>query len=76
MTYGPLTSTRVRHALHRLSSLSQPEPSVRTRAAWEHLEPSTGEKPAPRTGHVIVSYGDKIIVYDMTLSIQTLQHSD
>lgn len=37
--------------------------AVRTRAAWELLEPSTPEKPAQRTGHVCITFEDRIIMY-------------
>lgn len=35
---------------------------VRTRASWELFDPSTTDKPAPRTGHVMVTYGDKVLL--------------
>jgi N-acetylneuraminic acid mutarotase len=39
--------------------------SLRTKATWEHYDTSS-EKPAPRTGHVMVTYGDKIILFGGT----------
>ncbi|KAF8898933.1 hypothetical protein BD779DRAFT_1464981 [Infundibulicybe gibba] len=36
--------------------------SLRTRAAWELYEPTGPESPAQRTGHICVTYSDKIIV--------------
>ena len=36
---------------------------VRTRTQWELCQPASPEKPAPRTGHICVTYGDRIIVY-------------
>lgn len=37
--------------------------SVRTKAAWELCEPAGAERPAHRTGHVCVTFGDRIFVY-------------
>lgn len=34
---------------------------VRTKAAWE-LVSTSPEQPAPRTGHVMVTYGEKILL--------------
>ena len=35
---------------------------VRTKALWELLEPVSGEVPARRTGHICITFGDKIIM--------------
>ncbi|CAL1695133.1 unnamed protein product [Somion occarium] len=41
--------------------------TLRSRAAWEFIEPAEGSpKPAPRTGHVCVTYGEKIILFGGT----------
>lgn len=38
-------------------------PLVRTKAVWELIEPTLGSpRPSHRTGHVMVSYGDKLVV--------------
>lgn len=37
--------------------------AVRSKAVWEFLEPLGGEIPARRTGHVCVTYGERIIMY-------------
>ncbi|KAG6821366.1 hypothetical protein H0H93_014163 [Arthromyces matolae] len=39
--------------------------SLRTKAIWEYIEPAK-EAPAPRTGHVCVTYGDKLFVFGGT----------
>lgn len=41
---------------------------VKTRSVWEQWEPVTPDRPAPRTGHVCVTFEDQIIVYDDFLS--------
>ncbi|PSR76700.1 hypothetical protein PHLCEN_2v8297 [Hermanssonia centrifuga] len=41
--------------------------SLRTRASWELIEPAEGSpRPAQRTGHICVSYGDKIVLFGGT----------
>ncbi|KAF9015562.1 hypothetical protein BDQ17DRAFT_1341282 [Cyathus striatus] len=40
--------------------------SLRTKAAWELYEPSTPERPARRTGHICITYEDRIIVFGGT----------
>ncbi|KIP12569.1 hypothetical protein PHLGIDRAFT_97993 [Phlebiopsis gigantea 11061_1 CR5-6] len=41
--------------------------SLRTQAQWDLVEPAEGSpKPAQRTGHVCVSYGEKIILFGGT----------
>ncbi|KAF6766585.1 hypothetical protein DFP72DRAFT_839021 [Ephemerocybe angulata] len=40
--------------------------SLRTRAAWELYEPSTPEKPAQRTGHAVITFEDRIIIFGGT----------
>ncbi|EGO04494.1 hypothetical protein SERLA73DRAFT_82409 [Serpula lacrymans var. lacrymans S7.3] len=41
--------------------------SLRTRAAWELFEPIPGsERPAQRTGHACITFGDRIIVFGGT----------
>jgi hypothetical protein len=40
-----------------------PLSAVRTKAVWELFEPSTAEKPAQRTGHAVITFGDRIIMY-------------
>ena len=37
--------------------------TVRTRACWELIRPSSNEGPARRTGHTCITYGDRILVY-------------
>ncbi|KAF9455255.1 galactose oxidase, partial [Collybia nuda] len=37
-----------------------------SKAVWEYLEPVGGEIPARRTGHVCVTYGDRIIIFGGT----------
>ncbi|RXW22588.1 hypothetical protein EST38_g3263 [Candolleomyces aberdarensis] len=40
--------------------------SLRGRAAWELLEPTTPDKPAQRTGHVCITFEDRIIIFGGT----------
>ncbi|RDB28537.1 Tip elongation aberrant protein 1 [Hypsizygus marmoreus] len=40
--------------------------SLRTRAVWEFIEPAGGEVPARRTGHVCLTYGEKIFIFGGT----------
>lgn len=41
--------------------------SLRTKAVWELIEPnSTSPRPSHRTGHVMVSYGEKLVVFGGT----------
>ncbi|KAJ3765153.1 hypothetical protein FB446DRAFT_655634, partial [Lentinula raphanica] len=40
--------------------------SLRTRPAWELIEPTSPERPAQRTGHVCVNYGDRILIFGGT----------
>ncbi|PPQ64520.1 hypothetical protein CVT26_002059 [Gymnopilus dilepis] len=40
--------------------------SLKTRSAWEQWEPVSSERPAPRTGHVCITYEDQIIVFGGT----------
>ncbi|KAG6862189.1 hypothetical protein C0995_004271 [Termitomyces sp. Mi166 len=60
--------------------------SLRTKAVWEFIEPSK-EVPARRTGHICVTYGDRIFIFGGTdgqyhyndtwsLDIQTRQWSE
>ena len=36
---------------------------MRTQTQWELCQPTTADRPAQRTGHICVTYGDRIIVY-------------
>lgn len=37
--------------------------SVRTKAVWDFIEPTAGSpRPSHRTGHVMVSYGERLVV--------------
>ncbi|KAF8973589.1 hypothetical protein BDZ97DRAFT_379394 [Flammula alnicola] len=40
--------------------------SLKTRSAWEHWEPGSPDRPAPRTGHVCITHEDQIIVFGGT----------
>ncbi|KAI6047790.1 hypothetical protein EDC04DRAFT_22546 [Pisolithus marmoratus] len=40
--------------------------TLRSQTQWELCQPAGSEKPAPRTGHVCVTYGDRIIVFGGT----------
>ncbi|KAJ8487995.1 hypothetical protein ONZ45_g14121 [Pleurotus djamor] len=40
--------------------------SLRTKAVWERYEPTTPERPPPRTGHVCVTFGERIIIFGGT----------
>ncbi|THV06018.1 hypothetical protein K435DRAFT_711984 [Dendrothele bispora CBS 962.96] len=40
--------------------------SLRSKAAWELIEPTTSERPAQRTGHVCINHGDRIIIFGGT----------
>ncbi|KAL4069765.1 hypothetical protein V8B97DRAFT_1872338 [Scleroderma yunnanense] len=40
--------------------------TLRTQTQWELCQPTSPEKPAPRTGHICVTYGDRIIVFGGT----------
>jgi len=40
--------------------------TLRTKATWEFIEPVGGEVPAKRTGHVCVTYGDRILIFGGT----------
>lgn len=40
--------------------------SLRTRAQWELCEPTTAERPPERTGHVCVTFGEKVFVFGGT----------
>ncbi|KAF7306753.1 Cell polarity protein [Mycena indigotica] len=40
--------------------------SLRTRATWELVEPASAEKPAQRTGHICVTYENRILVFGGT----------
>ncbi|KAJ3750623.1 hypothetical protein DFH05DRAFT_1518765 [Lentinula detonsa] len=40
--------------------------SLRTRPAWELIEPTSPERPAQRTGHVCLNYGDRILIFGGT----------
>lgn len=40
--------------------------SLRSKATWELYEPTSGPKPAHRTGHVCITYGDRVLVFGGT----------
>ncbi|KAJ8702368.1 hypothetical protein PTI98_001088 [Pleurotus ostreatus] len=40
--------------------------SLRTKATWELFDPVTADRPAPRTGHVCVTHGDRILIFGGT----------
>ncbi|KDQ63357.1 hypothetical protein JAAARDRAFT_375900 [Jaapia argillacea MUCL 33604] len=40
--------------------------SLRTKATWQLYEPVNSPKPARRTGHVVITYGDRILVFGGT----------
>ncbi|KAL0580808.1 hypothetical protein V5O48_001184 [Marasmius crinis-equi] len=40
--------------------------SLRGKPSWEPIEPTTPERPAKRTGHVCVTFGDRLIVFGGT----------
>ncbi|EJD03699.1 uncharacterized protein FOMMEDRAFT_105816 [Fomitiporia mediterranea MF3/22] len=40
--------------------------TLRTKAAWELIKPSSNEGPAKRTGHTCITYGDRIIMFGGT----------
>ncbi|KAF5375186.1 hypothetical protein D9758_000458 [Tetrapyrgos nigripes] len=40
--------------------------SLRTKAAWELIEPTTPDRPAQRTGHTCITYGDRLIIFGGT----------
>ncbi|KAF9040391.1 hypothetical protein BDZ89DRAFT_1060481 [Hymenopellis radicata] len=40
--------------------------TLRTRATWELLEPSTSERPAKRTGHICMTHGDRVFIFGGT----------
>jgi hypothetical protein len=40
-----------------------PLSAVRTKADWQLFEPSNAEKPAQRSGHAMITFGDRIIMY-------------
>ncbi|KAF7320266.1 Cell polarity protein [Mycena kentingensis (nom. inval.)] len=40
--------------------------SLRTKATWELVEPASSDKPAQRTGHICVTYENKILVFGGT----------
>ncbi|GLB35974.1 putative kelch motif containing protein [Lyophyllum shimeji] len=40
--------------------------SLRTKAVWEFIEAAGGDMPARRTGHVCVTYGDRIFIFGGT----------
>ncbi|KAJ4485930.1 hypothetical protein J3R30DRAFT_3282095 [Lentinula aciculospora] len=40
--------------------------SLRTRPTWELIEPTSPERPAHRTGHVCINYGDRILIFGGT----------
>ncbi|KAJ8488304.1 hypothetical protein ONZ45_g14004 [Pleurotus djamor] len=40
--------------------------SLRTKAVWERYEPATPDRPPPRTGHVCVTFGERIIIFGGT----------
>lgn len=40
--------------------------TLRTQTKWELCQPASPEKPAPRTGHICVTHGDRIIVFGGT----------
>ncbi|KAI6136483.1 hypothetical protein F5141DRAFT_1074919 [Pisolithus sp. B1] len=40
--------------------------TLRSQTQWELCQPAGSEKPAPRTGHICVTYGDRIIVFGGT----------
>lgn len=64
MTCGALISILVCDFFLPICQCSSGGPlTVRTKAVWEFLEPLGGEIPARRTGHVCVTYGERIIMY-------------
>ncbi|ESK98105.1 cell polarity protein [Moniliophthora roreri MCA 2997] len=40
--------------------------SLRSRATWELIEPTSPERPAKRTGHICITYGDRIVIFGGT----------
>lgn len=40
--------------------------TLRSQTQWELCQPAGSEKPAPRTGHICVTHGDRIIVFGGT----------
>ncbi|KIY66021.1 hypothetical protein CYLTODRAFT_399414 [Cylindrobasidium torrendii FP15055 ss-10] len=40
--------------------------TLRTKAVWERIEPSTPDRPAKRTGHACISHGDRIYIFGGT----------
>ncbi|KAF5385427.1 hypothetical protein D9757_005444 [Collybiopsis confluens] len=40
--------------------------SLRTRPSWELIEPASPERPAQRTGHIVINHGDRIIIFGGT----------
>ncbi|KAL1697536.1 hypothetical protein GGG16DRAFT_107453 [Schizophyllum commune] len=40
--------------------------SLRTRAQWELCEPTSGEKPPERTGHICITHGEKLYIFGGT----------
>ena len=69
--FGRLTSTPVSLILYPCRPGLEPNFLVRTKAVWDLIEPTASSpRPSHRTGHVMVSYGEKLVVcviYSYTL---------